>query len=296
VEIYPNLLSTRRRDVLALSAKLGSFASSIFSFSSESHLGFGGAFTLPLGKLADLGVIGYRGEESCAGIWLRTRGKRGMEIEIGGNGRGVALESRCFFSGKGGKLEIYGWRHTLGFSPDLGRIYPGERGLRIRLSRRGRIGRWDTSGSVRMTIIRNELSAGAKSYAGAYLSVRPRPTLSGGVSFYRYLRGTPSPDYASRSLYAWASARITERIRGRITWRFSRRLYASGPRYDGHVGPELFLLPSPYIELGVGVRLRRGKGLTWRGTIRLKGRLSGYLRLSGSRGVDGVYLRVKGEL
>ena len=221
---------------------------------------------------------------------------RPMKVEVGGNRNGMAFESRYSLSGKGGRVEVLGWRHGLSFDPDLGRIYQGERGIKIGISRRGRIKKVSMSGAGRLTVVRDKQTGGSRSYLRVYLSLRPFSNLSGGFSIYRYLRGNPSPDYASRSFRTWTSSEITRRMRLRVKLVIFRRLYASGPKSDGYVQPELIHRLPAHVEAGAGVKIERGGDWSWHAAIRSKGRLNGYLRLGGSTGLETVYLRVRGEI
>jgi len=296
VEIDPDLTASRRRNMLALSVERHHLLASLFSFSSENGAQLGGAVVLPINDAVGLGALGYGGKRGCLGIWMGVGGKNRLEVEVGGNRNGMAFESRYSLSGKGGRVEVLGWRHGLSFDPDLGRIYQGERGIKIGISRRGRIKKVSMSGAGRLTVVRDKQTGGSRSYLRVYLSLRPFSNLSGGFSIYRYLRGNPSPDYASRSFRTWTSSEITRRMRLRVKLVIFRRLYASGPKSDGYVQPELIHRLPAHVEAGAGVKIERGGDWSWHAAIRSKGRLNGYLRLGGSTGLETVYLRVRGEI
>lgn len=295
VELDPDLTASRRRNMLAIFVKRSNLPISLFSFSSEDGVQLGGGFALPINETIGLGILGYSGRRGCMGAWMSLKGE-GLEVEIGGNREGVAIESRYLLRWKGGKVELLGWRHGLSFDPELGKVYRGERGVRIGVFRRGRIKGMGVNGAGRLTLVRDELTGRSRSYLRSYLSFRPSSKLSGGLSLYRYLRGNPSPDYASRSFHLWSSLGITRRTRLRVKSSISRRLYSSGPKSDGYVQPELIRQLPAGVKVGIGVKVERGGDWSWRATIRSRGRLSGYLRLSGSAGVERIYFRVRGGI
>lgn len=192
-----------------------------------------------------LGLTILRKESVRPAVWLWRPGA--LSFEVSQEGMGLEIETR----------------------DGIGRAFLSLEGSSLRLLASRRLGR-----KPRVYVSGYLRGGGGRVYMRAYVSFGTR-RLFGGASFYRYLRGAPSVEYASRSFTCWAGTTF-----GGWVLKLKCNLYRRGgskPLLRRRLTPEL----TARLPGRVTVRARIDIGEGWRVMVsRWGGRVSGYAAAS----------------